>query len=132
MRLSTVRETVRPTAHPVLAKGSGQVRLPYRDLFIANYNSGGSARNALWHNDGDGNRANQILTLREPPARSAAVRADGAFVLAVTADPKQRIKIYASDDLANWVEVGEWTGNGQAMELPPLEAARFFKAEVVG
>jgi hypothetical protein len=26
----------------------------YPDLFIANYNSGGSARNALWHNDGDG------------------------------------------------------------------------------
>ncbi len=78
--------------------------------------------------------ADQILTITEPrrPILAGVFReSDGSFLLSVTADPNQRVKIYSSDDLTDWVEVGEWTGSGQGFDVPPLAPARFFKAAVV-
>jgi hypothetical protein len=45
---------------------------------------------------------NQILTLYEPPAMSATVRADGACELNIKAEPNRGWQIQASGDLLNW------------------------------
>jgi hypothetical protein len=74
---------------------------------------------------------NQILTVTE--ARQICLNcslrpSDGAFVLTVMADPGQRVKVYGSEDLTNWVEDGETTGGGE-VTLPTPNGGRFFKAQ---
>ncbi len=44
----------------------------------------------------------QIVTLWEPPALTAAVQPDGACVLSIRAEPNQGWQIQASGDLAEW------------------------------
>ena len=74
---------------------------------------------------------NQILTVTE--ARQICLNcslrpSDGAFVLTATADPGQQVKVYGSEDLANWIEVGETTGNGEVTGPTP-SGTQFFKAQ---
>ncbi|MCL4179497.1 MAG: immunoglobulin domain-containing protein [Verrucomicrobia bacterium] len=75
----------------------------------------------------------QILTLTEPGriTLSGSIRqSDGAFVLAVNADPGQTVKVHGSEDLANWVEVGEINGNGE-MTIPTPYGVQYFRAQVL-
>jgi len=46
--------------------------------------------------------ANQVLTVYEPPALAAAVRADGACELSIKAEPNRAWQIQASSDLITW------------------------------
>lgn len=75
---------------------------------------------------------NQILTVTEPrmPILSSAIRSvDGAVVVTVTADPEQHVVVYSSGDLLEWQEEGEFIGSGDAIELSPEAASRFYRAE---
>jgi hypothetical protein len=76
----------------------------------------------------------QILTVTE--ARQLRLDcslrpSDGAFVLTVTADPGQQVKVYGSEDLANWIEVGELTGGGEVLDMPTGTALQFFKTQAL-
>ena len=74
----------------------------------------------------------QFLTVIEERqlGLSCTIRPEnGVFVLKVTAEPGQTVRIYASEDLANWEEKESLTGSGE-VEIPsPDSGIQFYKAE---
>jgi len=77
--------------------------------------------------------ANQILTLWEPPALSAAVRADGACELTIKAEPNRGWQIKASSDLLTWQTLTTVTNTISGFQFTDTAAAgmacRFYRVE---
>jgi hypothetical protein len=76
---------------------------------------------------------NQFLTLWEPPAISAAVRADGACELSIKAEPNRGWQIQASGDLLTWQTLTTVTNTTATMYFIDTAAAgmdcRFYRVE---
>ena len=77
--------------------------------------------------------ANQILTVWEPPAVSAVVRADGACELTVKAEPNRGWQIKASSDLLTWQTLTTVTNTISGFQFTDTAAAgmacRFYRVE---
>ncbi len=75
----------------------------------------------------------QILTLWEPPAMSAAVRADGACELSIKAEPNRGWQIKASSDLVGWQTLTTVTNTTVGFQFTDTAAAgmdcRFYRVE---
>ena len=75
----------------------------------------------------------QLLTVWEPPAMSAAVRADGACELTIQAEPNRVWQIKASSDLLNWQTLTTLTNTTVTFEFTDTAAAgmasRFYRVE---
>ena len=74
----------------------------------------------------------QFLTVIEERqlVLSCAIRPEnGVFVLTVTAEPGQTVRIYASEDLANWEEKESLMGSGEVEISSPDSGIQFYKAE---
>jgi len=75
--------------------------------------------------------ADQMLTVWEPPAVSAAVRADGACELSVRAEPNRAWQITASADLLTWQTLKPFTSTTVGYQFTDTDAAgmacRFYR-----
>ena len=77
--------------------------------------------------------ANQILTVYEPPAMVAAVRADGACELTIKAEPNRGWQIQASSDLLTWQTLTTVTNTSYQFQFADPAVAglncRFYRVE---
>jgi hypothetical protein len=76
---------------------------------------------------------NRLLTLWEPPAMSAAVRADGACELTIKAEPNRGWQIKASSDLLTWQRLTTLTNTTVGFQFTDTAttgmASRFYRVE---
>ena len=76
----------------------------------------------------------QLLTIWEPPALSAAVRAGGACELTIEAEPNRSWQIKASGDLSTWQTLTTLTNNPVTFQFTDTAAAgvasRFYRVEI--
>ena len=79
--------------------------------------------------------ADQILTVYEPPALSAAVRADGACELTIKAEPDRGWQIQASSDLLTWQTLTTVTNASYQFQFTDPRAtnytSRFYRLQVL-
>jgi hypothetical protein len=77
--------------------------------------------------------ANQILTLYEPPAMSATVRADCSCQLTIKAEPNKGWQIQASGDLLTWQTLTTVTNTSYQFQFTDPATAgmdcRFYRVE---
>jgi enediyne biosynthesis protein E4 len=77
--------------------------------------------------------ANQVLTVYEPPALAAAVRADGACELTIKAEPNRGWQIQASSDLLTWQTLTNVTSTSYQFQFSDPAAAgmdcRFYRLQ---
>jgi len=75
--------------------------------------------------------SDQVFTVWEPPALSAAVRADGACELSIRAEPNRAWQIQASADLRTWQTLKPFTSTSVGYQFTDTDAAgmacRFYR-----